>query len=337
MEAVDQFRTGVVTTVARWTGPDHHVTDLTYEVLTDRARQDVGMVRLVAIPRWSGTATATDVIDGSPATMTTQAEKGWAPTDDRDWVSVQTLGTKITAAIASRLSTSANVRAAPAEVDQSVGQSVGQRLTFPVVGGHRYTFTKYVAVVTSQGSRSPVVAAQIQADRAAAVGFSSLLKANDSAWATLWSGRIDVLGNPALATDVNASGFDLWASTLATGRVERVARGLSSNGYSGHIFWDAETWMYPALLAQHPDLAAGMNAYRLQRLPAAKTHAKATGYEGARYPWESAVTAPTDPPAGIGVQRGPLRAARHRRHRAGSGSTTWRRATGHGSRRAAGR
>jgi trehalose/maltose hydrolase-like predicted phosphorylase len=64
--------------------------------------------------------------------------------------------------------------------------------------------------------------------------------------------------------------------------------GLSSNGYDGHIFWDAETWMYPSLLAQHPDLAAGMDAYRFQRLAEAQQHAAATGYAGARFPWESA-------------------------------------------------
>ncbi len=45
----------------------------------------------------------------------------------------------------------------------------------------------------------------------------------------------------------------------------------------------------PRLLAFHPDLAAGMNAYRYARLSAAEQHAAATGYKGARYPWESAL------------------------------------------------
>ena len=77
--------------------------------------------------------------------------------------------------------------------------------------------------------------------------------------------------------------------------------GLSSNGYDGHIFWDAETWMYPSLLAQHPDLAAGMNAYRFQRLAEAQQHATATGYAGARFPWESALdgTEQIPPPTSV--------------------------------------
>jgi len=283
------LRTGVVATRARWTAPDGHVTDLSFEVLTDRARPDVGLVRLTMTPRWSGTASVADVIDGSAATLSTQVNKGWAPGTPRDWVSVRTVGTGVTAAIASQLGTSDDVRATTARVDGATDQSVGQQLTFPVAAGRTYTLTKYVGVVSSQGGGDPVGEAQNQARTAAAAGFSALMKANDAAWATLWSGRIDVLGDPTLASEVNASEFYLWSSTRDGVDWSISPAGLSSNSYNGHIFWDAETWMYPALLAQHPDLAAGMNAYRYRRLTAAEDHAVATGYQGARYPWESAL------------------------------------------------
>jgi len=283
------LRTGVVSTSARWTAPDGHLTQLSYDVLTDRARPDVGLVRLEMTPRWSGGATVTDTIDGSQAVLSTQLDKGWSLAARRDWVSVQTVGTKITAALASQLMASSNVHASSTRTDESLGQSVGQQLTFPVVAGRTYTFTKYVAVVTSQGSATPDLAAISQARAAAVVGFSSLMKANDAAWKALWSGRIDVLGDPTLATEVNASEFYLWSSTRDGVDWSISPAGLSSNSYNGHVFWDADTWMYPALLAQHPDLVVGMNAYRYQRLPAAEEHAKATGYQGARYPWESAL------------------------------------------------
>jgi trehalose/maltose hydrolase-like predicted phosphorylase len=38
--------------------------------------------------------------------------------------------------------------------------------------------------------------------------------------------------------------------------------GLSAGGYNNHVFWDAETWMYPALLAQHPAEASTVVDYR---------------------------------------------------------------------------
>ena len=108
-------------------------------------------------------------------------------------------------------------------------------------------------------------------------------------------------GNRTLATDVNASEFYLWSSTRDGVDWSVSPAGLSSNGYDGHIFWDAETWMYPSLLAQHPDLAAGMNAYRFQRLAEAQQHATATGYAGARFPWESALdgTEQIPPPTSV--------------------------------------
>ena len=108
-------------------------------------------------------------------------------------------------------------------------------------------------------------------------------------------------GNSTLATDVNASQFYLWSSTRAGVDWSVSPAGLSSNGYDGHIFWDAETWMYPSLLAQHRDLAAGMDAYRFQRLTEAEQHATATGYTGARFPWESALdgTEQIPPPTSI--------------------------------------
>jgi len=282
------LRTGVIATSGLWTAPNGRTTDLSYQVLTDRARPDVGLVHLEMTPRWSGTATITDAIDGSPATMSTQLEKGWSLSDRVDWIGVQTVGTKMTAGIASRLSTSANVKARSTPVDQGINQSVGQQLTFPVVAGRSYTVTKYVGVVGSPVGGTALAAARMQASGAAAAGYQALSRANDAAWATLWSGRIDVIGNPTLASEVNASEFYLWSSTRDGVDWSISPAGLSSNSYNGHIFWDAETWMYPALLAQHPDLANEMNQYRFQRLAAAERHAIATGYQGARYPWESA-------------------------------------------------
>ena len=111
--------------------------------------------------------------------------------------------------------------------------------------------------MSSPVANTALVAAQTQARTAAAIGFNTCARANDAAWATLWSGRIDVIGNPTLASEVNASEFYLWSSHRDGVDWSISPAGLSSNSYNGHIFWDAETWMYPALLAQHPDLANG--------------------------------------------------------------------------------
>ena len=297
------FRTGVVSTSATWTAPDGHVTQLAYQVLTDRASPSVGLVQLQLTPQWTGTATVTDEIDGSPnaltalpkkhgspaAELTNQVGKGYDPSHHQDWVTIQTQGTGITATLASQLATSANVTGSSTGIDQAQDQSVGQQLSFPVVAGSTYTITKYVGVSDSQGAPDTVAAAQAIAGQAAATGYDALRVANDAAWAQLWQGRIDVLGDRTLASDVNASEFYLWSSTRDGANWSVSPAGLSSNGYDGHIFWDAETWMFPSLLAQHPTLAAAMEAYRYDRRTAAEQHAGATGYRGARFPWESAL------------------------------------------------
>ncbi|MDQ6819122.1 MAG: discoidin domain-containing protein [Actinomycetota bacterium] len=283
------FRTGTITTSARWSAPDGHVTDIRYQVLTDRADPYLGLVSLSLIPHWSGAASVTDAIDGTPATLSSEVSKGWSPAARSDWVTVQAQGTNIDVALASQLALSSNVAPTVTPVDQTTRQSVGQELSFPVSSGHTYTIDKFVGVESSQQATNPTSAARAQAASAAAAGYRAAIAANDAAWKKVWQGRIELRGNPVLATMVNASEFYLWSSIRPGVDWSISPAGLSSNGYNGHIFWDAETWMYPSLLAMHPDLAAGINAYRFARLAAAEQHAAATGYKGARFPWESAL------------------------------------------------
>ncbi len=73
--------------------------------------------------------------------------------------------------------------------------------------------------------------------------------------------------------------------------------GLSGLGYNGHVFWDADLWMFPALLVMHPEMAKSMIEYRYERLDAARKNAFAHGYKGAMFPWES---------AGSGVEETPV-------------------------------
>jgi trehalose/maltose hydrolase-like predicted phosphorylase len=149
------LHTGIVTTSARWTPPDGHVTDLTYQVLTDRAGQFVGLVRLQFTPQWTGTASVTDAIDGTAVTtaqpeLTTQVSKNWDAASSQDWVTIAAKGTNIQATVASQVQARSNVTATTTQTDQTTDQSVGQVLPFTVTAGQTYTITKYVGVESSQ-------------------------------------------------------------------------------------------------------------------------------------------------------------------------------------------
>jgi trehalose/maltose hydrolase-like predicted phosphorylase len=304
------LHTGVIHTSALWTAPDKHTTAIDYRVFTDRARENVAVVQLTLVPRWSGTATVTDELDGTadritgpklPPVLTKGGPKTWDLANRRVAETIRAMGTGIAAAEADQLTVSPAITGPSTAIDRLVKQSVGQRIAFPVVAGRAYTVTKYVGIEDSHTSGDPGTTAAQQASAAATAGYAALLAENDAAWAKLWQGRIDVAGNRTVATDVNASQFYLWSSTRDDQAWSVSPAGLSSNGYDGHIFWDAETWMYPTLLAQHPDLAVAMDDYRYARLAPAQDHATATGASGARFPWESALDGSEQIPPPVSV------------------------------------
>ncbi|CAG7819586.1 unnamed protein product [Allacma fusca] len=130
-----------------------------------------------------------------------------------------------------------------------------------------------------------------------------ILKSHEAAWEAVWDdGRIEVEGNLGLAKLLYGCLYYILASLPIVGETNTPTRqfyGLSPGGlaygdylmdYQGHSFWDTETWMYPTVLYFYPELAREILNYRLHALPAARGRAEETGYQGSRFPWESAFT-----------------------------------------------
>ncbi len=63
-------------------------------------------------------------------------------------------------------------------------------------------------------------------------------------------------------------------------------RGLHGEAYRGHIFWD-ELYILPLYNLHLPEVVKSVLMYRYRRLDAARANAKAYGYEGAMFPWQS--------------------------------------------------
>ncbi|GAB3017337.1 trehalose-phosphatase [Mycobacterium bourgelatii] len=64
------------------------------------------------------------------------------------------------------------------------------------------------------------------------------------------------------------------------------ARGLHGEAYRGHIFWD-ELFIFPVLNLRLPMVTRALLGYRYRRLTEARHLAKAAGYSGAMFPWQS--------------------------------------------------
>ncbi len=114
---------------------------------------------------------------------------------------------------------------------------------------------------------------------------------NTPDWPQIWrTSDVKITGDPQAQQVTHANLFYLLSSTYPGSDHSIPPMGLSSNVYGGHIFWDAEVWMLPALLPQHPDYAKPIVDYRFKRLAQARRNAKLHGFAGAEFPWESADT-----------------------------------------------
>lgn len=66
------------------------------------------------------------------------------------------------------------------------------------------------------------------------------------------------------------------------------AKGLTGEGYKGHIFWDTEIYLLPFYSYHESDIARNLLLYRASRREGAKVKAMEYGLMGTMYPWESA-------------------------------------------------
>ena len=120
-------------------------------------------------------------------------------------------------------------------------------------------------------------------------GFDALLASHREAWARRWmDAEVVIDGAPADELAARFAVFHLLSSAASCGEAAVGARGLSGPAYAGHVFWDADVFVLPALAAIAPQAARAMLEYRIRRLPAARLTAASAGRRGARFPWESA-------------------------------------------------
>lgn len=163
--------------------------------------------------------------------------------------------------------------------------------------GQQYRFSIAGSSITSAHHDDPLNEAERLTIYAKLEGRDRLLQHHQKAWDSLWKSDIQIEGDAQSQQDVHSMLYHLYSFVREGTALSPSPMGLSGLGYNGHVFWDAELWMYPALLVMHPELAKSMMEYRFQRLDAAKRNAFALGFKGAMFPWES---------AGSGVEETPV-------------------------------
>jgi trehalose/maltose hydrolase-like predicted phosphorylase len=162
--------------------------------------------------------------------------------------------------------------------------------------GESYHFAIAGASITTAQHDDPFNECQRYAIYAKLQGTKKLIQFHDAAWDDLWKSDIVINGDEESQRDVHAAMYHLYSFVRSGTAYSPSPMGLSGLGYNGHVFWDAELWMFPSLLVLHPEMAKSMLEYRFQRLKEAEHNAFAHGYKGAMYPWESAATGNEETP-----------------------------------------
>lgn len=106
-------------------------------------------------------------------------------------------------------------------------------------------------------------------------------------WRGFWKTDIQVEGPVEDQLAIRSFLFYLRTSIDPASQYSVGPFGLSNAKYDGHVFWDADTWIFPALAFIDPARASVIPAYRLRQMDAYRLN---SGSSSLRVPWESAIT-----------------------------------------------
>lgn len=161
--------------------------------------------------------------------------------------------------------------------------------------GERFTFVKYANVYTTIDSDvGSDTISDISIDaikRSSLLNYDELLNKSANAWnINVWQRSLISIDSDDVKPQVaiNFARYQLAANTPKDSRMNIGAKGLTGEGYKGHTFWDTEIYMLPYFTFTMPEMARNLLKYRYLGLDGARKKAKANGYWGAQFPWESA-------------------------------------------------
>jgi trehalose/maltose hydrolase-like predicted phosphorylase len=165
-----------------------------------------------------------------------------------------------------------------------------------IKAGDTYHFSVAGSSITSAHHDDPLNEAERMTLFAKLEGRDRLINFHNQAWDDLWQSDIVIEGDDQSQQDIHSMLYHLYSFTREGTALSPSPMGLSGLGYNGHVFWDTELWMFPAVLVLHPEIAKSMLEYRFRRLEAAKRNAFSKGFKGAMFPWESAETGVEETP-----------------------------------------
>jgi len=164
----------------------------------------------------------------------------------------------------------------------------GRSFRMAVKAGQEVVIRTLAATVTSLYHPEPDLDSCRMVNWAASLGFDRLRRENRQDWEEIWKSRVKVTGDAVAQDYLDGCLYYLFSSAHPACRTSIPPFGLSQSlNYYGHVFWDTDVYMMPALVLISPETALPTVEYRARHLDAARKRAALFGYPGAMYPWES--------------------------------------------------
>ncbi|MGM0688500.1 MAG: glycoside hydrolase family 65 protein [Bacillota bacterium] len=169
--------------------------------------------------------------------------------------------------------------------------TVSTRFQFNAEKKEKVTMVKYVSYYTSRDypvEDLPDLAEKL-VTKARIIGFNALLDEQRHYCRRFWDTvGISIDGDPEAEQGLRFNLFHLLQSAGSNGQTGIAAKGLTSEGYDGHYFWDTEIYMLPLFCLVRPEEARKLLEFRYSILDHARSRARELSHErGALYPWRT--------------------------------------------------
>ncbi|KAK9446472.1 glycosyl hydrolase family 65 central catalytic domain-containing protein [Limtongia smithiae] len=294
---------GIVETKLKWLpdGSEAKAVNLSYEILAHRKIPTLAMIKLDIVCSENTTIKIADVLDGQGSYRTEFFESGYSTRDNTGmWTSVSPTGLPNTVAYEYSHLGFSDDKAVNFDYKSNYSYAsddaatISQEFEVTLEAGKEFTVYKFVGVASTDAYANPKRVAEYTARVASTIGWRLAELDHKVVWEDIWN-TADIVfpGNAELQKSTRASIFHLLSAlrpgSEPHGRGDNsvAVSGLSADSYAGLVFWDADTWMHPALSVLYPEHAKSINNYRQRIHEQSIENAQSYNLSGAIYSWTS--------------------------------------------------
>lgn len=304
------MKNGLMNWAFTWSPHANTSFDISFQMFAHKLYVNQGFVTMNITAHHQQNVTVVNVLNGDCAVRTTFANK--AIDGGLIYTSVRPNGIdNVTAFVYAGLNSTGTTLTDIGEVSGNHSylgnneSSIAQAYNLTLIAGQAVTLTKYVGIASSDGFPNPQVVAKNAAMQAMTTGYDTSLQSHAAEWAILFpTSSVDDYSFPENGSLPNdpyliesaitaiTNPYHILQNVLTENAVSAAGNasinsnsimvsGLGSGSYAGQIFWDAEIWMQPGIVAAHPYAGRGIASYRSTRLPQAMKNVK-TAYQSSK-------------------------------------------------------